>query len=128
MNCPVCPDTQLQMTERQGVEIDYCPKCRGVWLDRGELDKIIDRGAAEQPSAAQPPPPPAQQQAAPAPPPPQQQQQYQAQPQQPNYGPPPAYGNPGYRGHDDSDYKFRYPQQGGHYKKRKGFLGDIFDF
>jgi Zn-finger nucleic acid-binding protein len=40
------------MTERSGVEIDYCPKCRGVWLDRGELDKIIDRGAGQM--AAQP--------------------------------------------------------------------------
>jgi uncharacterized protein len=43
MNCPVCKDAQLVMTERQGIEIDYCPGCRGVWLDRGELDKIIDR-------------------------------------------------------------------------------------
>lgn len=42
MNCPVC-NLPLQMTERQGVEIDYCPKCRGVWLDRGELDKIVER-------------------------------------------------------------------------------------
>jgi Zn-finger nucleic acid-binding protein len=43
MRCPV-DDTDLLMTERQGVEVDYCPKCRGVWLDRGELDKIIERG------------------------------------------------------------------------------------
>lgn len=43
MQCPVCVDEMLQMTERQGVEIDYCPRCRGVWLDRGELDKIIER-------------------------------------------------------------------------------------
>lgn len=42
MNCPV-DGTQLLMTERQGVEIDYCPRCRGVWLDRGELDKILER-------------------------------------------------------------------------------------
>lgn len=42
MKCPV-DDTTLLITERQGVEIDYCPQCRGVWLDRGELDKIIDR-------------------------------------------------------------------------------------
>jgi len=41
MKCPVCPDTTLLMTHRQGVEIDYCPQCRGVWLDRGELDKLI---------------------------------------------------------------------------------------
>jgi hypothetical protein len=43
------------MTERQGVEIDYCPECRGVWLDRGELDKIIERSA---PAAAAPAPEP----------------------------------------------------------------------
>lgn len=42
MHCPNCL-LDLQITERQGIEIDYCPKCRGVWLDRGELDKIIDR-------------------------------------------------------------------------------------
>ena len=43
MKCPVCKDVTLIMAERNGVEIDYCPECRGVWLDRGELDKIIDR-------------------------------------------------------------------------------------
>ena len=42
MRCPI-DQTELQMTERQGIEIDYCPNCRGVWLDRGELDKIIER-------------------------------------------------------------------------------------
>ena len=42
MNCPI-DGTSLTMTERQGIEIDYCPQCRGVWLDRGELDKIIER-------------------------------------------------------------------------------------
>lgn len=46
MNCPVCNVT-LVMSDKQGVEIDYCPKCRGVWLDRGELDKIIERSAQE---------------------------------------------------------------------------------
>ena len=45
MKCPHCPDTALVMSERQGVEIDYCPRCRGVWLDRGELDKLIERSA-----------------------------------------------------------------------------------
>jgi Zn-finger nucleic acid-binding protein len=44
MQCPI-DQTDLLMTERNGVEIDYCPKCRGVWLDRGELDKIVDRAA-----------------------------------------------------------------------------------
>lgn len=43
MKCPVCTEVDLKMTERQGVEIDYCPECRGIWLDRGELDKIIER-------------------------------------------------------------------------------------
>lgn len=43
MKCPVCGTPDLLMTERQGVEIDYCPSCRGVWLDRGELDKLIER-------------------------------------------------------------------------------------
>ena len=45
MKCPVCPESNLLMTDRQGVEIDYCPQCRGVWLDRGELDKLIERSA-----------------------------------------------------------------------------------
>lgn len=60
MNCPSCAE-ELRLTERSGIEIDYCPKCRGVWLDRGELDKLIDRsgqwqgGRAEERDA--PPPP-----------------------------------------------------------------------
>jgi len=44
--CPACR-VDLVMSERQGVEIDYCPRCRGVWLDRGELDKILERNAAD---------------------------------------------------------------------------------
>ena len=55
MKCPQCVDQLLTMAERQGVELDYCPKCRGVWLDRGELDKIIERSAAHSaPPAAAP--------------------------------------------------------------------------
>jgi Zn-finger nucleic acid-binding protein len=46
MKCPAC-DVTLAMSDRQGIEIDYCPQCRGVWLDRGELDKIIERAGAE---------------------------------------------------------------------------------
>jgi Zn-finger nucleic acid-binding protein len=70
MLCPA-DQTPLTMAERQGIEIDYCPTCRGVWLDRGELDKIIERanagvGAAQPQAAAQPP---------------QQQPQYQGAPQ-----------------------------------------------
>jgi Zn-finger nucleic acid-binding protein len=52
MKCPACPDTRLVMSDRQGVEIDYCPDCRGVWLDRGELDKIIERSLPAPTSAA----------------------------------------------------------------------------
>jgi Zn-finger nucleic acid-binding protein len=48
VNCPVCVSTTLTVTERQGIEIDFCPKCRGVWLDRGELDKILERSTAYQ--------------------------------------------------------------------------------
>lgn len=56
MPCPVCK-VPLVMSDRQGVEIDYCPQCRGVWLDRGELDKIIERsGAQEAPAAPAPQP------------------------------------------------------------------------
>jgi uncharacterized protein len=81
MLCPVCK-IALSLSDRQGIEIDYCPQCRGVWLDRGELDKIIERDAAASP----PPPTP---QAAPQP-------QYQ----QPHYPPPqqdPYYGKHGYK-------------------------------
>lgn len=56
MKCPVCTDVNLAMSDRQGIEIDYCPQCRGVWLDRGELDKLIERSAADTP----PPPRPQQ--------------------------------------------------------------------
>jgi uncharacterized protein len=52
MKCPTCTDTALVMSDRQGVEIDYCPQCRGVWLDRGELDKLIERSAAMTPAPA----------------------------------------------------------------------------
>ena len=78
MQCP-SDGTVLVMSERSGIEIDYCPTCRGVWLDRGELDKIIERGSREfsAPQAAPGAP------AAPAAPP--------QPPQQPAYGQP-AYG------------------------------------
>ena len=55
MKCPI-DSADLVMTERQGIEIDYCPKCRGVWLDRGELDKVIERNAASEGVMAAPPP------------------------------------------------------------------------
>lgn len=46
MKCPTCTSTSLVLSERQGIEIDYCPDCRGVWLDRGELDKVIERASS----------------------------------------------------------------------------------
>lgn len=67
MKCPTCDGVNLVMSERSGIEIDYCPQCRGVWLDRGELDKIIERATptaaaaaapVQQPQAYRPPPPP----------------------------------------------------------------------
>lgn len=68
MKCPL-DDSELQMTERQRIEIDYCPKCRGIWLDRGELDKIIEQSEKETgspntnyPSNQTPPPYPQPQQ------------------------------------------------------------------
>ena len=76
MKCPTCDGVNLVMSERSGIEIDYCPQCRGVWLDRGELDKSIERAA---PAAT-----------APAPAPVQQPQQAYRQP------PPPHYDERGY--------------------------------
>ena len=69
MQCPT-DGTTLVMSERSGIEIDYCPQCRGVWLDRGELDKIIERSLTQTPTA---PPQQHQHQQAPS----QHQQQYQ---------------------------------------------------
>jgi Zn-finger nucleic acid-binding protein len=100
MKCPNC-DVFLVMADRSGIEIDYCPQCRGVWLDKGELDKIIERSAqAEAPSNVQAP--------MPTPPP---QRQY---PEQHKY--------------EDRD-KQHYQKDNPYYKKKKGgFLGEIFDF
>lgn len=111
-DCPRCGST-LTMSERQGIEIDYCPQCRGVWLDRGELDKIIERVDAVRssplPLPAAPPPPrpfgsPAGGWTQPA-----------ATPQQQPW-------RPGDRDRDDDRYG--YAQRG---KKRKGWLGELFD-
>ena len=78
MACPV-DGAALVMSERQNIEIDYCPTCRGAWLDRGELDKIIERSAeASTPAPAAAPPPPPQ--------------------PQPGYGAQPHYGH-GHHGH-----------------------------
>lgn len=53
MKCPNCPEINLLISERQGIEVDYCPECRGIWLDRGELDKIIEHSTA---TSSGPPP------------------------------------------------------------------------
>jgi Zn-finger nucleic acid-binding protein len=97
MKCPVCKDVDLVMSERQGIEIDYCSSCRGVWLDRGELDKIIDRSAQESVKA------PVQ---------PQQQAPSSPYPQQPHY--PQSHG-----GHHQQPYPYK--------KKKESWLSDLFD-
>ena len=99
MKCPVCLTPDLLMSERHGIEIDYCPQCRGVWLDRGELDKIIERSMREQ---AQPVAAPAP--AAPAPYPPAGQQ----------YG----HGHDHHGRHHDDHY--------GHHSKHS-FWKELFD-
>jgi uncharacterized protein len=117
MACPVCR-VPLAMSDRQGIEIDYCPQCRGVWLDRGELDKIIERNAAEYGAPAQAAVP------APAPAP-------QAPPQQSYAPPPPAYPPQGYQqtGHHDPRYDPRYGHGygGKPYKRKKSWLEEILD-
>ena len=82
MKCPVCNNVDLQMTDRQGVEIDYCPQCRGVWLDRGELDKIIERSTS-------------------------------------------GLDDDDRRDDDDRD---DYDRHGSRRRKRRSFLGEMFDF
>ncbi len=108
MRCPVDNET-LVMADRNGVEIDYCPKCRGVWLDRGELDKIIERNAGD----AAPARAAAPREMAPPPPTP----VYQPEP-----GRNPAPYREEQRRRDDDDDR-RYPK-----KRRESFLSDLFDF
>lgn len=98
MQCPVCKNVNLVMSERQGIEIDYCPQCRGVWLDRGELDKIIDRSAAQ----SQP------------------QQQAQAREEYTREACPSPTQDHLHHGVQRDGY----PRK----KKRGGFLDDLFDF
>jgi Zn-finger nucleic acid-binding protein len=121
MNCPH-DQTVLQMTERQGIEIDYCPTCRGVWLDRGELDKIIERvsaPAAPTTSRSQPQPDPRTEVAG-----------YPAgSPQAPVYPQYPAYGrSPGSPDSPDDYYGRGYDPRYQQQRRRKSFLGDLFDF
>ncbi len=97
MDCPVCKTERLSMMERQGIEIDYCPKCRGVWLDRGELDKIVERSAMESTATAPLPMP--------------------AAPQFPSATS--EHGHGGHRSRHDDRYASDH--------KRKSFLRDLFD-
>ena len=98
MQCPV-DQTDLLMSDRNGVEIDYCPKCRGVWLDRGELDKIIERSsgaAVASPAATRPEPRQASTTSA--------------------------------RDYRDDDDDYTVDKHGNRKKKRGSFLEDLFDF
>jgi Zn-finger nucleic acid-binding protein len=105
MLCPTCK-TELTITDRQGVEIDFCPTCRGVWLDRGELDKIVERSAATAPGAA------------------------------PRGDSATARGqrwpDDDHDDDDDDDRHRRYTQPGygqpGSPRRKKSWLGDLFDF
>jgi uncharacterized protein len=109
MRCPVDNET-LVMADRGGVEIDYCPKCRGVWLDRGELDKIIERSMGAAPAAAA---------VAPAPPQAPVHLQQPRTPERQDRG----YDDRGRDRRDDDDYRDGYKR-----KKRESFLGELFDF
>jgi hypothetical protein len=143
-----CQGASMQMSDRHGIEIDYCPMCRGVWLDRGELDKIIERAAAYEqqavqriapPAAPQPPVTPPQPAAPAQPYPAQAQPPY---PPQPSAQPYPAQGQPPYPPQKpgqyppqpqpgmviyDDDYWEDYHKRTGHYPKKKTFLGEMFD-
>jgi uncharacterized protein len=58
MQCPLCRDTELEPRFSRGIEVDVCPRCRGLWLDRGELERLLDEGGAPQAPAPAPMPPP----------------------------------------------------------------------
>lgn len=81
MKCPTCENVILVITERKGIEIDYCPQCRGIWLDRGELDKLINKSDEHE-----------------------------------NTNP----NRESFKRYDDDNYN--------KHKKKKGLLGDLFDF
>lgn len=115
MDCPVCKNVSLVMSERQGIEIDYCPNCRGVWLDRGELDKIIERSTQGAPVQASAPA------YAPAP----SATQFGHAPQR---APDPRYQQPDPRYQQHGGYSHGHGSYPHHKKKKEGFLSDLFDF
>lgn len=98
MKCPIC-NVDLQMTERQGVEIDYCPQCRGVWLDRGELDKIIEKSTSAN-----------------------------AAPERRSPEMPANDQRDYYDHHDDRHSEHGYGHGYGKRRKKEGLLGELFDF
>jgi Zn-finger nucleic acid-binding protein len=97
MNCPI-DGTELVLSERQGIEIDYCPKCRGVWLDRGELDKIIERAS------------------------------YYPEPAAGAEGEPVQYGYYDYDENDDQWDDRQFPDGQRPRRRRRSLLGELFDF
>lgn len=100
MKCPL-DQVDLIMSDRQGIEIDYCPQCRGVWLDRGELDKIIERSESLAP----------------------------AQQPQPQPSPAPTYQTEQPYQRQSHERSYDYDHRGGQKKRKKeGFLGELFDF
>jgi hypothetical protein len=134
MTCPKCHG-EMRVYERSGVTVDQCTECRGVFLDRGELEKLFEaesnwnsrqaapRPAAPQPSAYTPPPAPAHGGYTPPPP-----------PAHGGYAAPPAYGQPVAHGYPPQahGYHGHYRHHGhyahhGHYRRRKSFLHDLFD-
>ncbi len=100
MNCPI-DGTTLVISDRNGIEIDYCPQCRGVWLDRGELDKIIERAAQYENPARQNVP-----------------GGYDSYPNK-------RKNDERYYDDDDDDYKRHHHPYG---KRKKSIWGEIFDF
>jgi len=118
MKCPT-DDSTLVMSDRSGIEIDYCPQCRGVWLDRGELDKIIDRAGVAAPAAAAAP---------------RVDLPHNVPQAQPGGFPPAGYAQPGYPqrwGSNSPGSAPRYGsgngQQGYRPNRRKNWLGELFD-
>lgn len=110
MKCPRCPEAVLEEREREGVTVDGCRTCYGIWLDRGELERLIARARDEierlERRDERPPPPPE----------PRQDARYE-----------PRYEPPRERRYDDDDDRYRHGRHG--YKKKRWFeaLGDIFD-
>lgn len=106
MNCPVCKTVELKVSDRSGIEIDYCPQCRGVWLDRGELDKIIERSATYESQIRGAP---------------RDERPYEEKRKNDDY-----YEYDRDRYDYDDDHR-RYPPNDPRSRKKKSFLGEVFD-